>query len=273
LGLAAHTLSPAKSLASIPIPQGPREWDARAYDSLALPHDRWGESTLARLRLNGVERVVDFGCGTGRDTIRLLARVHSGRVIAVDGSEHMLAALRDRLGSDVDRVEIIRTDLNHPLPLSAPVDAIFSVATLHWLPDHSSVFTHMAVALRPGGQLVAECGGQGNIASVSAAIASVMGGEAPADVWNFAGPEETYRRLKHAGFTDIEVDLVPDIVTFHDDQLIAKYLETVVLGTHLRSISSSDRAQFVRAVAARMPGREIDYVRLRIQAHRRTEPV
>ena len=273
MGLAARTLTPAISLATIPTGQGPREWNARAYDRLSLPHDRWGKSALARLRLNGHERVVDFGCGTGRDTIRLLARVHAGRVIAVDGSEHMLAALRNRLGSDTDRVEIVQTDLNNPLPLSAPVDAIFSVATLHWLPDHASVFANMAGALRPGGQLVAECGGQGNIASVSAAIASVLSSDAPTDVWNFAGIEETYGRLGDAGFADIDVDLVPDVITFDNDRLMENYLETVVLGSHLRSIGSRRRAGFVRSVAARMPSRDIDYVRLRIKAHKRTEPV
>jgi trans-aconitate 2-methyltransferase len=253
--------------------QGPREWDARSYDSLSLPHQRWAEDTLARLQLSGDERVIDFGCGTGRDTIRLVARVPAGRVVAVDGSEQMLTALRDRLGSHVDRVEIIQADLNDALPLSAPVDAVFSVATLHWLPDHTSVFANLAAALRPGGQLVAECGGQGNIASVSAAVDSVLGDDAPMDVWNFAGPEETRRRLSAAGFTDIEVDLVPDIIAFHDDQLIARYLETVVLGTHLRSINSRSHARFVRSVSARMPSREIDYVRLRIKAQKRAEPV
>lgn len=46
----------------------PREWDATTYDSLPLPHLEWGRRTLDRLGLSGDERVLDLGCGTGRDT-------------------------------------------------------------------------------------------------------------------------------------------------------------------------------------------------------------
>jgi trans-aconitate 2-methyltransferase len=256
------------SLPAIHSSLGPREWDARAYDSLSLPHDKWGEATLARLRLIGTERVMDFGCGTGRDTVRLLERLAGGRVVALDGSEHMLTALRDRLGADIRRVDLIRTDLNNPLPVTAPVDAVFSVATLHWLPDHSSVFAHMADVLHPGGMLVAECGGHGNIATVNAAITDVLGHDAPVDVWNFAGPDETRERLNTAGFTDISIDLAPDLITFDNDRVLEQYLATVVLGSHLRSLPSKDRARFVRSVAQRMPGKTIDYVRLRITARK-----
>ena len=144
------------------------------------------------------ERVVDFGCGTGRDTVRLLPMLPDGRVIAIDGSQRMLSALRARLGSDADRVQVLKADLSRSLPLDDPVDAVVSVATLHWLPDHSAVFRHIADALRPGGQLVAEFGGYGNIATVTAALADVLGSEMPADVWNFPGPDETRRRLEAA---------------------------------------------------------------------------
>jgi trans-aconitate 2-methyltransferase len=223
---------------------------------------------LARLQLAGDERVIDFGCGTGRDTLRLLARVPRGRVIAVDGSAQMLAALSERLGSNSNRVEIVQADLNDELPLRAPADAIFSVATLHWLPDHASVFTHMAAVLRPGGQLAAECGGIGNIATVNAAINGALGEDAPTDVWNFARPDETRDRLIYAGFTDIDVALVPDLVAFDDDRTLERFLATVVLSAHVQEMNAESRTAFVQSVAARMPRKEIDYIRLTIKARK-----
>ena len=186
----------------------------------------------------------------------------------MDGSEQMLTALRHRVGSDISRVDVVRADLNEPLPVSAPVDAIFSVATLHWLPHHFRVFAHMAAALRPGGMLVAECGGQGNIATVSAAVTDVLGADAPAQVWNFAGPDETREKLRAAGFTDLKIELVPDLVTFDSDRVLEQYLETVVLGSHMRLVRRKGAAHFVRAVARRMPRRAIDYVRLQITAEK-----
>ena len=234
-----------------------------------LPHDRWGETTLTRLHLAGNERVIDFGCGTGRDTLRLLARVPRGRVIAIDGSAQMLAVLRERLGADSNRVDIVQADLNKELPLQEPVDALFTIATLHWLPDHATVFAHMATALRPEGRLAAECGGAGNIATVNAAIGDVLGVNASVGVWNFAGPDETRERLTAVGFIDVDVALVPDVVVFDDDRTLDQYLTTVVLGAHLASMNASAHTAFVRSVASRLPRREIDYVRLTITARKR----
>ena len=78
----------------------------------------------------------------------------------------MLAQLRTRLANDLDRVEVVHADLRKLLPLNKPVDAVLSVATLHWLPDHARLFTDIASMLRPGGQFVAEAGGHGNITTV-----------------------------------------------------------------------------------------------------------
>src|SRR3954471_22388558 len=164
-----------------------REWDARTYDTLPLPHLRWGRRTLDRLTLAGDETVLEAGCGTGRDTEALLGALPRGRVVAVDGSARMLGRLGGRLAGRLDRVEVIQADLTDPLPIAGPADAAFSVATFHWIPDHDALFATLARALRPGARFVADCGGQGNVAAVRAAVESVLG--EPATMWHFAGPE------------------------------------------------------------------------------------
>ena len=57
-----------------------------------------------------------------------------------------------------------------------PVDAILSTATFHWVPDHDALFRNLAAVLRPGGRLVAQCGGAGNIASVQRVLAGIGDG-------------------------------------------------------------------------------------------------
>ncbi len=243
------------------------EWDARSYDALPLPHKRWGPAAIARLRLAGDETVADLGAGTGRDAGQLLTALPRGRVLAIDGSQQMLAQLRERLAGRLDRVQVVEADLRDPLPVTGPVDAVLSVATLHWLPDHAQVFGSVAQMLRPGGQFVAEAGGAGNIAAVRAVLAG-LGADDGRDIWNFAGAAETRERLAAAGFTSIEVGLVPDPAYFSSADQVEAYLATVLLGAHLRALPPGERRPFVRAVAARLDEPVVDYVRLQICATR-----
>ncbi|WP_433893907.1 class I SAM-dependent methyltransferase [Streptomyces sp. CA-111067] len=244
----------------------PREWDARTYDSLPLPHLGWGRRTLERLPLRGDERVLDAGCGTGRDTEGLLALLPAGQVVALDGSVRMLDQLRERLAGRLDRVEVVHADLTEPLPFDGEVDAVFSVAAFHWIEDHTALFGSLAGRMRPGARLVTECGGAGNIAAVNTAVAEVLG--RTDDAWEFAGVEDTRSRLAGAGFTGIEVRLRPDPARFEPGEQIEAFLATVVLGAYLDEMADQDREPFVRAVAGRLAEPVVDYVRLEISATR-----
>ena len=249
------------------------EWDAQSYDALPLPHKRWGPHTIGRLRLTGDETVADVGCGTGRDAEHLLQLLPAGRVLAIDGSQQMLAQTRSRMAGagHQDRVEIVQADLRDPAPTALashpPVDAAVSVATLHWLPDHAQVFRTVAGLLKPGGQFAAEAGGNGNIASIVAVLSDLGVGDGTG-IWNFAGVPETTERLAAAGFQEIQVNLVPDPARLDAGHQFEAYLATVVLGAHLRELPPGDRAPFVRAVAARLAEPVVDYVRLQIRATR-----
>src|SRR3954467_7677084 len=76
----------------------PREWDAASYERVSGPQEQWGRDVLDRLELDGDERVLDAGCGTGRVTAALLERLPHGEVVAVDGSPAMVEETRERRG-------------------------------------------------------------------------------------------------------------------------------------------------------------------------------
>src|SRR6476620_7833132 len=86
-----------------------RDWDGKTYDRISGPMQDMAGPVLDRLDLRGDETVVDAGCGSGRVTEQLLARLPRGRVIAVDASEKMLAAARERVSAD--RVTFLHQDL------------------------------------------------------------------------------------------------------------------------------------------------------------------
>jgi trans-aconitate 2-methyltransferase len=250
-----------------PHPFRPRDWDGSTYDRIADPMARWGAAVLDRLPLAGGETVLDAGCGSGRVTEQLLERLPSGRVVALDGSPSMLEAARERLAAYGDRVAYVEADLGQPIPLgTASVDAILSTATFHWVPDHDALFAVLARVLRPGGRLVAQCGGAGNVASVVKAAA--VAGETWPGPWMFATAEATAERLRAAGFTDIETWLHPEPTRIEPGEPLRAYLSTVILGAHLERLPADERAAFVARVAARLPDGVIDYVRLNIVATR-----
>jgi trans-aconitate 2-methyltransferase len=135
-----------------------REWNAETYHRVSNPQFDWGTVVLARLPLDGGECVLDVGCGTGRLTEQLLTRLPHGRVIGIDQSANMVRVARDYLKPQGPRMQLLVADAV-ALPLEAHADAVFSTATFHWVLDHPRLFRSLHDALKPGGRLVAQCGG------------------------------------------------------------------------------------------------------------------
>jgi trans-aconitate 2-methyltransferase len=246
----------------------PRDWDAATYDRVADPQTRWGAAVLERLSLFGDETVLDAGCGSGRVTELLAEQLPRGRVIALDSSPAMVDEARRRLSRFANRVDFVVADLGRPfsLPDGKPVDAILSTATFHWVADHDALFGNLAAVTRPGGRLVAQCGGAGNIASIRAILATIGDGW-PGEA-HYETPEATTDRLAAAGFTAIEAWLQPEPTRFEAGEPLDTFLRTVILGGHVARLAEADRDAFVHEVASRLAEPVVDYVRLNIIATR-----
>jgi trans-aconitate 2-methyltransferase len=246
---------------------GPREWDADTYDEVSDPQFEWGTEVLGRLELDGSESAIDAGCGSGKVTEKLLERLPTGELLAVDGSEAMIAKAKERLG---ERATYLVADLAE-LQVEKPIDLIFSTATFHWIADHDLLFQRLHAALNPGGRLVAQCGGHGNVAEHAGAIATVAARsefaphlEQMTGMWNFATPEETKIRLRNAGFLEARCWLEPKPVT---PGCPLEFTSTVTLGPLLAQLPGELRRPFAEAIleASAQP-LTLDYVRLNIEA-------
>jgi trans-aconitate 2-methyltransferase len=254
-----------------------REWDAGEYEELSAPQTRWGVEVLERLDARGDEAAMDAGCGTGRVTELLLAKLPEGSVLAVDGSRAMVEAARRRFAGE-PRVRVERQDLLS-LEVDEPVDLIFSTATFHWIADHDRLFENLALALKPHGRLVAQCGGEGNIARATRATKETIEEERFSDYFEgwqddkyYADLQTTARRLEAAGFEEIETWLHDEVAGFDSVDELARFLGAVVLGGHLERLPEEERGPFAAAVAEKITlvdGRPaLDYVRLNIMASR-----
>lgn len=260
--------------------QAPREWNASVYHRVSDPQFTWGKTVLERLPLRGNETVLDVGCGTGRLTEVLAERLPHGRAIGVDQSTNMLATARTAMRASVrGRVTFVRADAS-ALPVVARADAIFSTATFHWVRDHDRLFRSLFTALRPGGRLVAQCGGGPNIKRHHDRAAALMRQpefaryyDAWTDPWEYADAGTTTARLEAAGFADIMARVIPAPTVFPDRAAFVEFVTNVIFRHHIAPLPDDARKRafvdtLADAAAADPVPFEVDYWRLDFDATR-----
>jgi trans-aconitate 2-methyltransferase len=244
-----------------------RDWDAGTYHRVSDPQFGWALEQLDRLELTGDEVVLDAGCGSGRVTAELVDRLPRGGVYGVDVAPSMVEHARRALGA---KATILCQDLIE-LELPESVDVVFSNATFHWIHDHEALFAALHQALKPGGRLLAQCGGLGNIDAFRR-IADAVAAKEPfarhfedwQRPWNYASAEETAERLTSAGFIEAETWLEPKRVRPE-----RPFVETVCLVRHLDPLPDELRPRFVDRVLAECgEPLVLDYVRLNMSARR-----
>ena len=222
---------------------------------------------LARLPLRGDETVLDAGCGSGRVTRMLLDRLPRGHVVAVDSTASMVEHAREAL--DPERATVFQADLTE-LELDEPVDAAFSNAVFHWIPDHDAALRAAPRRAAPGRPARRPVRGTGkrralprgrepSVAAEEPYAEHLAGWQRP---WHFAGAEETAERLERAGFTDIQTWLEPYPITPPDP---AGFLRRSASARTWSSCPEELRDALREAVCERC-GTELDYVRLNIDA-------
>jgi trans-aconitate 2-methyltransferase len=245
------------------------DWEASTYDRVSHIQAEWARAVLDRLPLNGDETVLDAGCGSGRVTAMLLERLPSGHVVAVDAAPSMVEHARKALG---DRATVILSDLTE-LELDEPVDAAFSNAVFHWVQDHDALFRRVHDALKPGALLIAQYGGEGNVANFHEHANAVAAEEPFAQhlaharrPWHFTSAEYAREKLVSAGFVDVEAWLEPAPMRPEEPR---EFIRVVCLRSYLDALPPELHDPYVDAVVARLGDpMELDYVRLNVSARR-----
>jgi len=266
------------------------DWDAARYHRISDPQLAWGRAVAARLNAVPGERILDLGCGTGRLTAEI-ARLPGIIVVGLDSSPTMLAqAHRGQTpapdlptgvnfgGRGLQTPFYVRAD-GAMLPFASAFDAVFSAAVFHWIPDHDQLFRTVCEALKPGGRLIAQCGGARNLDTLYGRARALMQSAGYRDHFvgwkdfnHFENVADTERRLRSAGFTDIDVSLVSSPVTFDTAGAFTEFVAAVCLRHHLDRLPPGARDRFLSTITdqarADAPPLTLDYWRLNIAARK-----
>jgi trans-aconitate methyltransferase len=250
-----------------------RQWDPALYDRMHSFVWKYGEELIELLQPGKGERILDLGCGTGHLTHRMA--LSGAEITGLDRSREMIEQARQAYPA-VNFVVAEAANFEFP----EPFDAVFSNAALHWMKPPEPVAASIARALRPGGRLVAEFGGKGNLKAIHAAIHQALRAMGlPADqeenlryypsIGEYAGILEKHRLFAtYATIFDRPTPL-------EDGENGLRNWLKMFGGDLVNRLSSAERGEFetkvadqLRPILYRDGGWFADYKRLRIVAIR-----
>lgn len=229
-------------------------WDPADYAAHSAIQEAWGRELLARLSLQGQERILDVGCGDGRLTAELALRLPRGFVLGVDVAPEMIAWARARFpAGTLPQLRFERRDACDLGGLGL-FDHVITNATLHWLQDPAAFFRSAAECLRPGGGLWVFANARGNAQGVFEALCRVLRRRpwrawfrpVPRP-WVFHEPARYEKWLNEAGFEVHRVAEVPRQERFSGAAELAAWLRTTWL-PYTQRVPESFRAAFLEAV-------------------------
>ncbi|MGG4479149.1 MULTISPECIES: class I SAM-dependent methyltransferase [Paenibacillus] len=143
------------------------QWQAEEYDHKLAFVSGYGKSLISWLQPKKGERILDLGCGTGDLTNEIA--MSQAEVVGMDASPEMIQRAREKF----PEITFVEGD-GHRFEVSIPYDAIFSNAALHWMKSPELVVESIWNALKPGGRLVVEFGGKGNVQTIVTALETVL---------------------------------------------------------------------------------------------------
>jgi SAM-dependent methyltransferase len=215
---------------------------------------------LARLGLAGGESVLEIGCGTGAVTLPVAAAVGAqGRVVAVDISEPMLGAARQRIAeSGLANVTLRLGDAQVFDFEPAAFDVATSRMGVMFFADPTAAFRNILGALKPGGRLVFACWAPlsenrhwlvpyGVVLRHLGPPAKPEGRE-PGPL-AFGNPDYIQRILVAAGFAEIAVDRAHPTILCGSPEEEAR--QALAMGPTARLIEEKEPPEAVRQTIAR----------------------
>jgi SAM-dependent methyltransferase len=215
---------------------------------------------VGRLALAGGESVLEIGCGTGALTVPVAAAVgEHGRVVAVDISEPMLGAARQRVAEHgLANVALQSGDAQTFDFETAAFDLATSRMGVMFFADPTAAFRNILGALKPGGRLAFACWAPLSenrhwLISYDVALRHLgplakPEGRDPGPL-AFGNPDYIRRVLAAAGFAEITVERAHPTILCGSPEEEAR--QALMMGPTARLIEEKEPPEAIRQTIAR----------------------
>ncbi|MGH2413825.1 MAG: class I SAM-dependent methyltransferase [Microcystaceae cyanobacterium] len=232
-------------------------WNALDYEKNSAAQQSWARELVAKLNLQGDERILDLGCGDGKITAEIAGYVPRGTVVGIDTSEAMIALAHTRYSQDAfPNLQFLVADACQ-LPFEDQFTLVFSNAALHWIQDHLSVLHNISRSLQSGGKILLQMGGKDNanefFSLVEAMTKSSQWGSYFTDFsfpYFFYSPQEYQPWLNAVGLKPIRLELIEKDMTHQGAEGLAGWIRTTGL-PYTQRLPEAMREPFITELVER----------------------
>jgi trans-aconitate 2-methyltransferase len=211
-------------------------WNSSDYAQHSSAQSDWAQELIPKLRLQGMESVLDLGCGDGKMTLALAEKVPNGHVVGIDSSENMIDLAQQRLVDSIHQnVSFLLMDAT-ALHFDNEFDVAFSNAALHWIKDHVAMLEGVKRSLKESGRILFQMGGRGNAQDIIDVVHALIQQEGWRQYFNefsfpygFYGPKEYEQWLNQVGLKQKRLELIPKDMAQEGTEGLAGWIRTTWL--------------------------------------------
>ncbi|MDW7673065.1 MAG: class I SAM-dependent methyltransferase [Bacillota bacterium] len=230
------------------------KWDAQDYKKNSSEQQKWAQELIDKLSLNGNENILDIGCGDGKVTSELAARVQKGSVLGIDSSEDMIQLAKKLFPSYAYHNLCFQLMPAERLDFTEQFDVVFSNAALHWVKDHQPVLQGINKALNRGGKILLQMGGKGNASNLIKVLDQLIQSEKWKKYFtNFSFPYGFYSDKEYeqwvtaCGLKIKRIELIPKDMVHDGPAGLAAWVRTTWLPYTAR-VEANRRDEFIEEI-------------------------
>jgi trans-aconitate 2-methyltransferase len=236
------------------------QWNAEGYASISGLQAAMAGEVVALLHVNGSEHILDVGCGDGKVTAQLAARVPRGFVVGVDASEQMVSYASTKF----DRTSFPNLQFQHcdarQLPFHYRFDIVVSINALHWVPDQDVALRSLVRVLKPTGLAQLRLVSKGDRKSLEEVIEEIRLSARWSsffqdfkDPYLHLTPEEYVSVAERSGLHVLNVETKSKSWNFQSREAFVDF-GSVTFVAWLRLLPASEKLAFVHDVIDRYTG-------------------